>query len=351
MWMLLKALLLILPLSAADPVTENDFTLKDFAFASGERMAELRIHYRTLGTLHRDAKGQVDNAVLILHGTGGSSAGFLGANFAGELFGAGQLLDTTKYFIVMPDGIGHGKSSKPSDGLRAAFPTYGYRDMVEAQHRLIAEGLKIDRLRLVMGTSMGGMHSWMWGERYPDMMDALMPLASVPGPISGRNRIWRRMIIDAIRTDPSWEDGNYTATPRNMRLVHEITLFMAGNSTQRAMEMPTTAKADAVIEDMVGRMMAGSDANNMLCALSASADYDPSADLEKIKAPLTAINTADDLINPPELGVLEREIKRVRHGRAVVLPLGPDTKGHGSHTYATLWKSELADLLARSARK
>lgn len=348
---LLKALFIALPLSAAEPVTEADYVIKDFTFASGESLPELRIHYRTLGTVHRDAKGHVDNAVLIMHGTGGSGAGFLVPHFAGELFGPGQLLDTTRYFIVMPDGIGHGKSSKPSDGLRAKFPKYGYRDMVEAQHRLIADGLKIDHLRLVMGTSMGGMHSWMWGERYPDMMDALFPLASVPGPIAGRNRMWRRMIIDAIRTDPSWEDGDYTAPPRNMRLVQQINLFMAGNSTQRYVEMPTSAKADEIIDSMVGRMMTGADANNTLYALSASADYDPSADLEKIKAPLTAINTADDLINPPELGVLEREIKRVRNGRAVTISLGPDTKGHGSHTYAVLWKNELADLLARSAKK
>ena len=223
--------------------------------------------------------------------------------------------------------------------------------MVAAQHRLLVDGLKVDHLRLVMGTSMGGMHTWMWGERYPDMMDALFPLASVPGPISGRNRMWRRMIIDAIRTDPTWENGNYTTTPRNMRLVHEVSLFMAGNSTQRHTEMPNAAKADAVIDDTVGRMMATADANNTLYALSASADYDPSADLEKINAPLTAINTADDLINPPELGVLEAGIKRVRNGRALVLPQGPETKGHGSHTYAALWKNELVDLLARSARK
>jgi homoserine O-acetyltransferase len=349
MFTLIKILLLSLSLSAAAPTTKADYVIKDFKFASGDTLPELRIHYRTLGTIHRNAEGHVDNAVLILHGTGGTGGTFLAPRFAGELFGAGQPLDTARYFIILPDSIGHGESSKPSDGLRGKFPKYGYRDIVEAQHRLIVEGLKIDHLRLVMGTSMGGMHTWLWGERYPEFMDALMPLASLPTSISGRNRLWRRIIIDSIRSDPSWQDGNYTTQPRSLRIALALNLLMADNSIIRQAQMPTMAKADTVLDEYIARLPASVDANDLLYSLSSSNDYDPSVDLEKIKVPLTAVNFGDDLINPPELGILEREIKRIPKGRAVIVPAGPNTKGHGSHTYAALWKTELVDLLARSA--
>ncbi len=345
-------LLLLLPgLGAAEypaPV-EGDFALKAFVFRSGAQLPELRIHYRTLGTPRRDAAGVVRNAVLITHGTGGSGAQFIRPEFAGELFGPGQPLDAAKYFIVLPDGIGHGKSSKPSDGLRAKFPHYGYFDMVEAQYRLLTEGLGVNHARLVMGTSMGGMHTWVWGEQHPEFMDALLPLASLPGPISGRNRAWRRLVIDAIRQDPEWQGGDYRQQPQSLRVGAQMLFLMSSNPVLRRAEAPTLAKTDEVLDGFVANYLKTGDANDLLYALEASQDYDPSPGLEKIRAPLLAINSADDLINPPELGILEQGIKRVVHGRAVVLPLSPQTRGHGSHTIATLWKAELVRLLAESA--
>jgi homoserine O-acetyltransferase len=338
------------PALAADypaPV-EGDFVLRDFKFASGETLPELRLHYRTLGKPRKDAKGVVRNAVWIGHGTGGSGAQFLRAEFAGELFGAGQLLDATKYFIVLPDGIGHGKSSKPSDGLKARFPKYGYSDMVDAQHRLLTEGLGVNHLRLVMGTSMGGMHTWVWGQRYPEFMDALLPLASLPSQISGRNRVWRKTIIDAIRNDPAWNGGNYTAQPPSLRTANSLIFFMGSNPLLRQEAMPTLAKADEVLDAALATSLANTDANDVLYQIGASWDYDPAPGLEKIRAPLIAINTADDIINPPELGILEREIKRVKGGEAVVIPLSPQTRGHGSHTIAKLWTVYLEELLGES---
>ena len=330
--------------------TEGDFVARDFKFASGETLPELRVHYRTLGKPVNDDKGVVRNAVLIMHGTTGSGAQFIRPEFAGELFGKDQPLDATKFFIVLPDGIGHGKSSKPSDGLHARFPRYGYRDMVEAQFRLLADGLGINHARLVMGTSMGGMHTWLWGESHPDFMDALMPLASLPTQISGRNRAWRRMIIDAIRNDPDWKNGDYTAQPQSLRTAAEMLWFMSSNPVLRQKDAPTLAKTDEVLDKFVADIVKTNDANDVLYALEASRDYDPGPNLEKIRAPLLAINSADDLINPPELGILEREIKRVPHGRAIVIPLSDKTRGHGSHTIAALWKDQLEALLQQSAR-
>ncbi|HTT01779.1 MAG TPA: alpha/beta fold hydrolase [Steroidobacteraceae bacterium] len=328
---------------------QADFVLKDFAFATGERLPELRIHYRTLGTAQRDARGIVTNAVLILHGTTGSGAQFIRDEFAGELFGAGQLLDAQRYFLILPDGIGHGDSSKPSDGLRARFPHYGYRDMVEAQRRLLVEGLGVNHLRLVMGTSMGGMHTWLWGELHPTFMDALMPLASLPTQISGRNRVWRRLIIDAIRHDPAWQGGNYSKQPPSLRTALEMMWLMGSNPVLRQKEAPTLARSDSVIDAYVAAGLKTADANDVLYALSASRDYDPGPHLADIRVPLVAVNSADDLINPPELGILEHEIGRVAHGRAVVIPLSEQTRGHGSHTVAGLWKQYLEELLAASA--
>ena len=336
------------PAQAAGPAVpvEGDFVLKDFKFRSGEVLEELRIHYRTVGTPRRDAQGVVRNAVLVTHGTTGSGAQFIRPEFAGELFGPGQPLDASKYFVVLPDGIGHGQSSKPSDGLHARFPRYGYLDMIEAQRRLLVEGLGVSHLRLVMGTSMGGMHTWLWGERYPEMMDALLPLASLPTQISGRNRVWRRMVTDAIRGDPAWHGGDYTAQPPSLKLAAQMLWFMSASPALRQRDAPTRERADAAIDAFVTGYLASGDANDVLYALEASSDYDPGPDLEKIRAPLLAINTADDLINPPELGVLEREVKRVPRGRALVLPASERTRGHGSHTLAALWKDELAALLA-----
>jgi homoserine O-acetyltransferase/O-succinyltransferase len=326
----------------------GDYVLHDFHFASGETLPELRMHYRTLGAPVRDEKGVVRNAVLIMHGTTGEGGNFLRAEFAGQLFGKGQLLDTSRYYLILPDAIGHGRSSRPSDGLHARFPRYGYRDMVAADYRLLTEGLKVDHLRLVMGTSMGGMHTWLWGELYPDFMDAVMPLASVPTQISGRNRIWRRTIIDAIRTDPEWKNGEYSAQPPGLRTAAFMLMFMSSNPVQRQKEMPTREKADAAIDQFVSRTLRTMDANNTLYALDASSDYDPGPDLEKIKAPLLAINTADDLINPGELGILEHEIGRVKRGKAIVIPFSDETRGHGTHTLATVWKKYLEELLRQT---
>jgi homoserine O-acetyltransferase len=328
----------------------GDYVLRDFRFASGEALPELRIHYRTLGEPRRDDAGVVRNAVLILHGTTGSGEQFLRKEFAGELFGKGQPLDATRTFIILPDGIGHGKSSKPSDELHARFPKYGYRDMIAAQHRLLTEGLKVNHLRLVIGTSMGGMHTWLWGENYPDFMDALLPLAALPTQISGRNRVWRRVIIDAIRTDPDWQDGDYRSQPHGLRVAAEMLFFMSSNPVQRQKEMPTLKQADEHLDEFVSRGLRTMDANDVLYALESSSDYDPGPGLEKITAPLLAINFADDLINPPELGILEREIKRVKGGRALVVPESDATRGHGTHTLAAVWKEHLVELLTESER-
>jgi homoserine O-acetyltransferase/O-succinyltransferase len=329
--------------------TEGDYTLRDFRFSNGESLPELRIHYRTLGKPEKDARGIVRNAVLIGHGTGGSGAQFLRPEFAGELFGAGQPLDATRYFIVLADGIGHGKSSKPSDGLRAKFPRYGYTDMVEAQYRLLTEALSVNHARLVMGTSMGGMHTWVWGERHPDFMDALMPLASLPVQIAGRNRIWRKTLIDVIRNDPTWQGGNYQSQPPSLRTAASLIFFMGSSPVLRQEQLPTLAKADAVLEETVANAMTTQDANDVLYQVSASWDYDPASGLERIRAPLLAVNSADDLINPPELGILEREIKRVKRGEAIVIPASAQTRGHGTHTVAAVWKAHLVKLLDRSA--
>jgi len=328
--------------------TEGDHVLRDFRFASGEILPEVRMHYRSLGQPVRDDKGIVRNAVLILHGTTGSGAQFIRPEFAGELFGPGQLLDATRYFIVIPDNLGHGQSSKPSDGLRAKFPRYGYRDMIEVQRRVLTEGLGVNHLRLVMGTSMGGMHTWLWGQMHPDFMDALMPLASLPTQISGRNRVWRRLIIDAIRTDPEWREGDYQTQPRGMRTALEMSWLMGNNPVQRLKEAPTLARADDVLEKYLAERLPRVDANDYLYAFEASQDYDPGPGLEKIKAPLLAINFADDLINPPELGVLEREIKQVKRGKAILIPLSEQTRGHGTHTLAPVWKKHLAKFLKQT---
>ena len=339
--------------SAADysTPTEGDYTIRDFGFASGETLPELRLHYRTLGKPEKDAQGKTTNAVLIMHGTTGSSAQFIRPEFAGELFEKDQPLDATKFFIVLPDGIGHGKSSKPSDSMHAKFPRYGYIDMVEAQYRLLTEGLGVNHARLVMGTSMGGMHTWLWGELHPDFMDALMPLASLPTQISGRNRAWRRMIIDAIRNDPDWHRGDYARQPPSLRTAAEMLWFMSSNPVLRQKEAPTLAKTDEVLDKFVDGIVKADDANDVLYALEASHDYDPGPNLEKIRAPLLAINSADDLINPPELGILEREIKRAPKGRAVVIPLSDKTHGHGSHTLAALWKDQLMSLLKETEQQ
>ncbi len=340
----------VLSLTAPAPAADypkpapGDFIFNDFTLAGGETLARVHLHYRTLGR-PRVEKGVTRNAVLILHGTTGSGAGFLRPEFAGELFGKGQPLDAEKYYIIIPDNLGHGQSTKPSDGLRGQFPKYGYHDMVAAQHRLLTEGLGVNHLRLVLGTSMGGMHTWMWGEKYPGFADALVPLACLPHPISGRNRMWRRTIIEAIVTDPDWKGGEYAEQPHGLRIATELMFLMSSNPVQRQKETPTGEAADKVLAKAVAEAMKTRDANDILYAFSASRDYDPGPGLDKIKAPVLAINFADDLINPPELGILEREIKRVPRGRAILVPMSDKTRGHGTHTLAAVWKHHLVEFL------
>ena len=328
---------------------EGDFVVRDFHFNSGEVLPELRLHYTTLGAPARDASGRVTNAVVILHGTGGSGRQFLSPQFAGELFGPGQLLDASRYFIILPDSIGHGRSSKPSDGLRMRFPRYDYHDMVRAQHLLLADGLRINHLRLVMGTSMGCMHSWVWAETYPDFMDALFPLACLPVQIAGRNRMMRKMMMDSIRTDPEWHNGDYKSQPRGLRAALYILLIMGSSPLQMQKASPTRGEADKFLEDWVQTRWAATDANDLLYQVDASRNYDPLAALDRIQPPVLTINSADDLINPPELGIAEREIRKVKRGRFVLLAITDQTRGHGTHTYAAVWKGYLAQLLESSA--
>ena len=333
------------------PAREGDFTIRNFRFASGEMLPELRIHYRTLGSIQRDSKGVVRNAVLILHGTTGSGKQFLTENFAGVLFNPGQLLDSNTHFLVLPDGIGHGGSSKPSDGLHARFPRYTYDDMIEAQYRLLTEGLGVDHLELVLGTSMGGMHTWVWGEAHPDFMDGLVPLASVPTQIAGRNRMLRKMILDDIREDPEWKGGDYRTQPRGLRSALQVLLFMVSSPLQWQKSAPTRDAADRFLEEQMKTRSEGADANDFLYAFDASRDYDPSKALEKIAAPLLAINSADDQINPPELGLMEKLMPRVRRGRYVLIPTSGETRGHGTHSFPAVWQGYLRELLEGLAPK
>ena len=323
-----------------------DYTIHNFRFADGESLPELRIHYIALGAPRRDAGGIVRNAVIVLHGTTGSGAGFLSRNFAGELFGPGQLLDTARYYVILPDGIGHGRSSKPSDGMRARFPRYSYDDMVEAQHRLLADGLGVNHLRLVMGTSMGCMHAWVWGERFPDFVDGLVPLACAPTQIAGRNRMMRKIVIDAIRSDPEWRGGDYTAPPKQgLRTALAVLFMMTSSPMQQQKTAPTRDAADAFITKFIDDRLGTTDANDMLYAFDASRDYDPSPRLESIHAAVLAINSADDVVNPPELGLMEQLMPRVRRGRYVLIPTSEQTRGHGTHSLPAVWKAYLADFL------
>jgi homoserine O-acetyltransferase/O-succinyltransferase len=329
---------------------EADFVAQNFTFKSSESLSELRLHYRTLGKAERDAQGHVVNAVLILHGTGGSGAQFLAPQFAGELFGPGQPLDITKYFVILPDGIGHGKSSKPSDGMHAHFPAYDYEDMVAAEHLLVTEGLHVQHLRLIFGTSMGCMHAFVWGETYPDFMDALMPMACLPVPIAGRNRVWRKMLMDAIREDPAWNGGEYKEEPKEALRTAEDLLVIAGSAPlvmQKTLPDRDAADKYAASAEQRAREL---DANDLLYQVNASRNYDPAPQLEKITAPVMWINSADDFINPPELGIAERESKRLKNGTFVLLPVSELTHGHSTHTWSAAWKSHLEELLEKSRR-
>lgn len=337
----------------ADPATptpaEGDYTVPEFHFQSGEVLHALRLHYTTYGKPQRDAAGHVTNAVMIIHGTGGSGQQFTQAKFAGVLFGAGELLDASRYYIILPDGIGHGRSSKPSDGLRMRFPHYDYTDMVAAQHLLLTESLKVDHLRLVMGTSMGCMQSWMWLETYPGFSDAAMPLACLTVPIAGRNRMWRKMLMDDITTDPEWNHGDYSTEPHGLVAALDMLAIAGSSPLQLQKDYPTAALADADLDSWLKERLAKTDANDLLYQVDSSRDYDPSPGLDKIEAPVMWVNSADDFVNPQELGIAQQEIKRVKHGKFVLLPITDETRGHGTHTLPAIWKGYLAELLAESA--
>ncbi len=329
--------------------TEGDFVAHNFHFRSGDVLPEVRLHYLTYGKPATDAAGQVTNAVMILHGTTGGAEGFTHATFAGVLFGPGQLLDANKYFIILPDAIGHGRSTKPSDGLRAHFPHYDYDDMVAAQHLLLAEGLKVNHLRLLIGTSMGCMQSFMWAETYPDFMDAAMPLACLPVEIAGRNRMMRKMMMDAIIGDPAYMNGDYKDEPiAGLRNAMNVFLIMTSSALQMQKDYPTREQADAFLERYMKERPQTFDANDLVYAFDASRDYNPEANLAAIKTHVMFVNSADDLINPPELGIAEREIKKVKNGKFVLLPITDQTRGHGTHSLPAVWKQYLAELLAES---
>jgi homoserine O-acetyltransferase len=326
--------------------TEGDWIAKNFKFTTGETLPELRLHYITIGKPERDASGKVVNAVLILHGTGGTGPAFLKETFADRLFGPGQLLDGATHYIILPDGIGHGKSTKPSDGMRMRFPKYAYEDMVRAQHLLLTEGLGVNHLRLVLGTSMGAMHTWLWGETYPEFMDALMPLASNPVEIAGRNWMQRQMRINCIKSDPAWNGGEYTKPPiMGLTCVSYVQALMTSSALQLQAQYPTR---ESVIAMMEKNRPGQTDANDIIYEMEASRFYNPAPQLDKIKAPLLAVNSADDVINPPELHIVEREIKKVKRGRFVLLPITGETRGHGTHSLPAIWGKYLAELLEES---
>jgi homoserine O-acetyltransferase len=326
--------------------TQGDYVVKHFTFATGETLPELTLHYTTLGTPRRDARGIVRNAIMILHGTGGSGRGFLSASYAGVLFGPGQLLDSAKYYIVLPDGIGHGGSSKPSNGLRARFPKYGYADMVAAQYRLLTEHLGVNHLRLIMGTSMGCMQGWVWGYSYPTFMDGLAPFACVPSQIAGRNRMIRTMAMDAIRHDPAWQNGDYTTQPPGLRSAQMMLYIMSSAPLVQQAQAPTRDKADSVIRAYLDGRMRVTDANDFLYQFDASRDYDPSRRVQEITAPALFINSADDQVNPPELGLAEQFAKQMPKTRFILLPISADTRGHGTHSLPRVWGTYLAAFLA-----
>jgi homoserine O-acetyltransferase len=339
------------PAAATWPVHEADVLLKNFRFADGESMPDLRIHYTTLGDPHRNSAGEIDNAVMVLHGTGGDGHQFLRPQFANELFGPGQPLDIRKYWIILPDNIGHGKSSKPSDGLRMKFPKYDYSDMIEAQHRMLTEGLKVRHMRLIMGTSMGCMHSFMWGEIYPHFSSALMPLACEPIEIAGLNRMWRQMVIDGIEQDPAWQSGDYSSQPLEGLRTAESILFIAGAAPLNfEANYPTREAAKAYVEQRVESGIKGLDANDTIYQLDSSQNYNPWPRLDTISAPLTWVNSADDFINPRNFGVPAKAIRRMKNARFRLIPETSETHGHGTHTWAAFWKKDLIELLARSAK-
>jgi homoserine O-acetyltransferase len=332
------------------PAREGTYTIRDFRFGTGEVLPELRLGYLTLGTPRVDAQGRTTNAVLLLHGTGGDRHSLLNPLFADVLFGPGQPLDVEKYFLILPDDIGHGRSSKPSDGLRMKFPRYDYDDMVRSQHRMLTDGLKVNRLRLILGTSMGCMQSFVWGTTYPGFADALMPLACLPTAIAGRNRMMRHMGIQSIEQDPAWKGGEYTEQPlQGLRSANQMLLVMGSSPLQMQKAAPTREQAEKYADDYLARALARTDANDLIYQLDASRNYDPSGALAKIEVPVRFVNSADDYVNPPELGIAEALTKRMPRAKFVLIPISAETRGHGTHTHAALWKEQLVELLRESA--
>ncbi|MFM9828478.1 MAG: alpha/beta fold hydrolase [Sphingomonas sp.] len=337
------------PSSPRWPVREGDVDLRNFRFKTGETLPQLRMHYTTLGAPHRNARGEIDNAVMVLHGTGGTGKQFLAPQFADELYGPGQPLDISKYWIILPDNIGHGKSSKPSDGLHMRFPRYDYDDMVEAQYRLLTEGLGIKRMRLIMGTSMGCMHALVWGETRPDFARALMPMACEPVELAGLNRMWRQLLINGIKADPAWAAGEYTTQPMLGLRTAQSLLFIAGGAPLNLQaNFPERDKAADYAEDRVARALALLDANDLIYQVDASRTYNPWPMLEAITAPVMWINSADDFINPRNLDYPQKAVVRMKNARFRLIPETADTHGHGTHSWAVNWKADLADLLAQT---
>jgi len=342
----LTILVSALPALSADPVvTEGDFLARDFRFQTGEILPEVRLHYRTLGQPARGPDGRISNAVLLLHGTTATGRNFLAPSFASELYGPGQPLDISRYYLIIPDSLGRGGSSKPSDGLRTRFPRYGYLDVLAAQHLLVTRGLGVDHLRLVMGTSMGGMQTWLWGERYPGMMDALLPITSQPTQISGRNLLWRRVLTESIRSDPDWQGGNYTAPPTHWVKTVPVFTFMIGSAARLQEQGPTRREAGALYDQLVADALKNYDANDFLYWFESSWDYDPEPDLGRIQARLTAVNFADDLVNPIEINLMEKLVGKVPGGRLVLIQADGATLGHLNQNRAVTWKNYLAELL------
>ena len=331
------------------PTRDGVYSIANFRFGTGETLPALKLHYLTLGELHRDAAGHADNAILLLHGTGGDASSLLNPVFSNVLFGPGQPLDITRYFLIFPDDIGHGQSSRPSDGLHAHFPAYDYDDMVRSQQIMLRDGLHVDHLRLILGTSMGCMQAFVWGETFPGYADALAPFACLPVPLAGRNRMMRYMAIQAIKLDPAWQNGEYTTEPaEGLRTANEMLLIMGSAPLVMQKTAPTREAAERYVDRYLARTTAVTDANNMIYYLNASRNYDPSAHLDRIQVPVLYMNSADDFINPPELGIAERMATHMPKAKFVLIPISDATRGHGTHTQAAVWKDQLVDLLARS---
>ncbi len=333
------------------PVQDGNFVIPNFRFGTGETLPELKLHYLTLGKPHRNAAGHTDNAVLLLHGTGGDASSLLNPVFSDVLFGPGQPLDIEKYYLILPDDIGHGSSSRPSDGLRMHFPHYDYDDMVASQHTMLTEGLHVDHLRLILGTSMGCMQSFVWGETYPQFSDALAPFACLPVELAGRNRMWRYMAMQMIRKDPAWNNGDYTSEPvEGLRGANDLIVIAGSAPLPMQKTFPTRSLAEKYVEHTLDTLIANTDANNFLYYVDASRNYNPEPKLGSITAPVLWINSADDFINPPELGIAEKLVTRMPHARFILIPLSENTHGHGTHTQAAVWKDYLIEFLHQTQR-